>query len=174
MTWGVLLDRDGTINESPPAGEYLCDPARVRLAPGAAAGIAALNRAGAIVCVVTNQRGIALGLCTGADVESVHVRIQQLLASSEAHIDAWYVCPHDLDQCQCRKPGDGLVRRAIDEQALDPSISWIVGDRVVDVLAGATTGLGQVLIGDEAEAEALGVAHADDLREASQVILSRH
>src|SRR5512134_2840643 len=54
----LLLDRDGVINVEV---EYLRDPARVSLLPGAAAAIARANAAGIPVVVVTNQSGLARG-----------------------------------------------------------------------------------------------------------------
>jgi HAD superfamily hydrolase (TIGR01662 family) len=56
---GAFLDRDGTIIRD---AEYISDPARVELLPGAANAIRQLNAAGVPVIVVTNQSGIARGL----------------------------------------------------------------------------------------------------------------
>ena len=55
---GLFLDRDGVIVEE--VG-YLHRPEDVRLVPGAAAAIAAANRAGAPVVAITNQSGIGRG-----------------------------------------------------------------------------------------------------------------
>jgi rfaE bifunctional protein nucleotidyltransferase chain/domain len=55
----VLLDRDGTIIEE--AG-YPRDPARVRLLPGAAETLRALQAAGFVLAVVSNQSGVGRGL----------------------------------------------------------------------------------------------------------------
>ncbi len=56
---GVLLDRDGTINEQMG---YINHLSRFVLLPGAAPGIRLLNQAGLLVAVVTNQSGLARGL----------------------------------------------------------------------------------------------------------------
>ena len=58
----AFLDRDGTLNEKAPEGEYITSPADLRLLPGAAEAVRRLNEAAIFVVVVTNQRGIARGL----------------------------------------------------------------------------------------------------------------
>ena len=71
--------------------------------------------------MVTNQSGVARGFFTEAVVDAVHAHIERLLADAGAHIDAYYYCPHHPDgkvaeyarACDCRKPGRGLVDRAV-------------------------------------------------------------
>jgi D-glycero-D-manno-heptose 1,7-bisphosphate phosphatase len=55
----VFLDRDGVINKKMPEGEYVRSIEDFHLLPGVPAAIARLNRAGARVIVVSNQRGVA-------------------------------------------------------------------------------------------------------------------
>jgi D-glycero-D-manno-heptose 1,7-bisphosphate phosphatase len=134
----VFLDRDGTLIEE--VG-YLDRPERVTLYPYATDAIKALNRAGIRVVIVTNQSGVARGFFTEAVVHEVHEHIARLLARGGAHIDAYYYCPHHPDghvagyamRCDCRKPGRGLVDRAVAEMAVDPLRSVAVGDRWVDI-----------------------------------------
>jgi histidinol-phosphate phosphatase family protein len=106
----VFLDRDGVLNEKMPEGRYVTAWAEFRLLAGVPEAIARLNRAGLRVIVVSNQRGIALGLYSAADVEAIHTEWQRLLQASGAHVDAFYFCPHDKEQCDCRKPAAGHVR----------------------------------------------------------------
>ena len=78
--------------------------------------------------MVTNQSGVARGFFTEAVVDEVHRHIAELLAAGGAHIDAYYYCPHHPDgtvaeyarRCDCRKPGRGLVDRAVRELGVDP------------------------------------------------------
>jgi HAD superfamily hydrolase (TIGR01662 family) len=83
----VFLDRDGTIVSDPG---YLRDPALVVMLHGAGPAIARLNRAGLPVIVVTNQSGISRGLMTEAQYRSVAARLDHLLQSFGARIDATY------------------------------------------------------------------------------------
>ena len=147
----VFLDRDGTIIEE--VG-YLDRAERVELYPWSIDAIRAFNRAGLAVVMVTNQSGIARGFFTEAVVDEVHRHMAEILAEGGAHIDAYYYCPHHPDgkvagyaqACDCRKPGRGLVDRAVREFGVDPARSFVVGDRWIDVALGRAIGAGAVLV----------------------------
>ena len=87
----VFLDRDGVLNEKMPEGTYVTSWDDFHILPGVPEAIARLNRAGLRVIVVSNQRGIALGLYSAADVEAIHLAFQRLLNSQGAHIDAFFI-----------------------------------------------------------------------------------
>jgi D-glycero-D-manno-heptose 1,7-bisphosphate phosphatase len=137
----AFLDRDGTLNVKVPEGQYITDADRLHLIPGAADAVRRLNDAGVFVVLVTNQRGIARGLLSENAHAQVMRRLTERLAASGAHLDAVYVCPHDDECCDCRKPAPGLFLRAADEH---PEIElWravTVGDSESDVMAGARAG----------------------------------
>jgi D-glycero-D-manno-heptose 1,7-bisphosphate phosphatase len=129
----AFLDRDGTLIED---RHYLADPAGVALIAGAAAAVRALNDAGVVVVIVTNQSGIARGYFGEADYERVAARVEELLAAEGARVDAAYHCPHHPSvsgPCACRKPGTLLYERAVAEHGLDPARSLYAGDRWRDV-----------------------------------------
>lgn len=143
----VLLDRDGTINVKPPEGEYVTRADDLHLLPGAAEAIRRLNCAGVPVVVITNQRGIALGVMTEGCLDAVHDRLASLLAASGARVDAIYHCPHEKGTCACRKPGTLLLERAKDDlglQTLERAV--MIGDSVSDVQAGRAAGARTVLL----------------------------
>jgi histidinol-phosphate phosphatase family protein len=166
---GAFLDRDGTIIHD---ANYIRHPDDVVLLPGAAAAIARLNRAGAIVVVVTNQSGIARGWLSTDDYDSVRRRIDDLLEREDARIDATYVCPHFPEitgPCDCRKPALKLFRDAIADYGIDPGASVFIGDRWRDVAPATALG-GRPIFLDVASsppadrqrvrAEGLEVAHS--------------
>jgi D-glycero-D-manno-heptose 1,7-bisphosphate phosphatase len=147
----VFLDRDGTIIEE--IG-YLDRAERVELYPWSIDAIRTFNRAGIAVVMVTNQSGVARGFFTEAVVDDVHAHMAAMLAEGGARIDAYYYCPHHPDgtvaeyarACDCRKPGRGLVDRAVRELGVDPARSFVVGDRWLDVALARTVGAGGVLV----------------------------
>jgi len=143
----VFLDRDGVINRKMPEGQYVKAWSQFHLLPGAAEAIVKLKRAGLLVIVITNQRGIALGLYRAEDVDRIHARLQQELRAQNAQIDAFYICPHDRDTCNCRKPLTGLFEQA---KAAFPEIqletSLLVGDSLSDIEFGRSLGLTTILI----------------------------
>ncbi len=173
----VFLDRDGTLNEPPPPGEYVERPQQLRLLPGAAAAVRLLNRAGVWTALVTNQRGVALGRMSAADLDAIHARLGELLARDGARLDAIYACPHGLGECDCRKPQSGMLLQARREQpTLEFAQAAIVGDSDNDVQAGRQLGLRTVMIVRGGHAQE-GAKEADllagDVLEAVGLLLGR-
>ena len=143
----VFLDRDGVINRKPPDSEYVASWESSHLLPGIEQAIMRLNRSSKRVIVVTNQRGIALGLLSEADLNSIHEKLKSHLAAFGAHIDAIYFCPHDHGECSCRKPETGMFERAFrDLPGASPENSVMIGDSASDILAGAALGMKTILI----------------------------
>jgi D-glycero-D-manno-heptose 1,7-bisphosphate phosphatase len=155
----AFLDRDGTINEKAPEGEYITKASQVRLLPGAAEAIRRLNEADVKAIVVTNQRGIALGRMTEADLEDVHAALaSQLRRTAGARIDAFFYCPHDEGTCDCRKPQTGLFRQAINRFSwIDLGRSVVIGDSSRDVEAGRALGMTALQLGVDAPGLAAAV-----------------
>ena len=151
MRSAVFLDRDGTINEDTG---YVGDPDRVRVLPGAGRAIRRLNEAGRPVVVVTNQSGVARGFFSEEDVETVHRRVQDLLAEEGAHIDAFHYCPHHptvgrdpyTGPCTCRKPEPGMLLRAAEEMGLTLRGCVLVGDQESDLVCAHRAGCAGILV----------------------------
>ena len=141
----VFLDRDGTLIEDPG---YLSDPREVRLLPGAADAVRALNEAGIPVVIVTNQSGIGRGYYSESQFRSVQAELDRRLAEFGARVDAVYFCPHapGRERCECRKPGTGLFRQAAEELGLELPRCLYVGDRVRDVEPGLALGGNVILV----------------------------
>ena len=141
MTRAVFLDRDGIINRKPPEGQYVTRWEDFHILPGVAEGIALLKRAGFYVIVVTNQRCIAKGLMTVADLEKMHRRMSDSLARAGAIIDGIYYCPHEMEpSCSCRKPAPGMLLDAARSRGIELRASWMIGDSDIDVEAGRRAG----------------------------------
>lgn len=141
----VFLDRDGVINRRRP-GDYVKRWDEFEFLPGAVRALAALTRAGVRTIVTTNQRGIARGLYTEADLAAVHDRMRRELATHGAAIDAVYHCP-DMDGPR-RKPRPGML---LDARRDFPGIEFrdcvMIGDSPSDIQAGAAVGCPAVLVG---------------------------
>lgn len=136
----AFLDRDGTLIRD---ASYLANPDEVELLPGVIPALHALNEAGVLVIVVTNQSGIAQGLLTEAQYASTRERLDTLVRGLGARIDATYHCPHHpsvTGPCDCRKPGVGMYRQAATDYDIDVTRSLFVGDRYRDVSPGIELG----------------------------------
>src|SRR5271170_7268030 len=141
MSRAAFLDRDGVINQRPLEGKYVTRWGDFHFLPGVAAGIALLNHAGFSVIVVTNQRCIAKGLLTEANLQKMHERMTDVLARAGAKIDATFYCPHEIEPpCECRKPAPGMLLSAARLRGIDLRTSWMIGDSDNDVEAGINAG----------------------------------
>lgn len=177
----IFLDRDGTLNEEV---DYLSDPERLVMIPGAAAAVARLNARGIPVVVVTNQSGIGRGRYGWDDFAAVMSRMGALLALENGRIDAVYASPHH-EQGQGayavadhpeRKPNPGMLVRAAEELGLDLARSWMVGDKDIDLEAGRRAGCRVALVRTGYGAQVDGSAAdlvAPDLGEAVDRILAQ-
>jgi len=137
-----FLDRDGVLNRRAPPGDYVKSVAEFAWLAGAREAVHRLNDEGWLVLVVTNQRGVARGLMTAADVEAIHAHLQRGLRAVGAHVDGFYYCPHDdSDGCTCRKPQPGLLERAAAEWNVDLAASFLIGDDDRDIEAARRAGV---------------------------------
>ena len=148
----MFLDRDGVLIEEV---EYLARPEQIRLIPGAAAAVRRANRAGWRVVVVSNQSGVARGLFPESVLSDIHRTISaRLFEEAGAVIDGFYYCPHHPTEgqggyrmeCECRKPKPGMLLRAAGELGIDLAESWMIGDRLTDLQAGAAAGCRTILV----------------------------
>jgi D,D-heptose 1,7-bisphosphate phosphatase len=145
----VFLDRDGTINVD---GPYLSDPDKFLMYPGVGEGVKRLQDAGFKIIVITNQSGIARGYFTEDDLAAVHERMKKEFARFGVTLDGIYYCPHHPDAgCKCRKPNTGLFVAAIAEHNIDPQISYMIGDKPLDIIAGGRIGAKTVLVSGEVD-----------------------
>jgi rfaE bifunctional protein nucleotidyltransferase chain/domain len=141
----VLLDRDGTLIRDVP---FLHDPTLVELLPGVGEGLAALQAAGFALAIVTNQQGIGLGYYTTQQFIAVNQQLFRALAPFGVRIAKIYHCPHHAaEQCACRKPESGMVKRALRELQIPAARTFLIGDTAADVAAAKTEGCRAVYVG---------------------------
>lgn len=135
----VFLDRDGVINEGIVRDGKPYAPQSIeefRLLAGVEQAVGALKDRGFTVVVVTNQPDVRTGVQRLEVVEEMHRKLMEWLP-----LDAIKACYHtDEDNCNCRKPKTGMITEAAQEYAIDPTVSFMVGDRWRDVAAGNAAG----------------------------------
>lgn len=174
----VFLDRDGTINIDK---EYLADPVKLEIIPGAGPALRRLMDAGFLLIIVTNQSGIGRGFYTLDDMHAVNSALCAVLAKEGIRFEKIYFAPEHPDlPSRGRKPSPQFLFDARDEFGIDLSRSYMVGDKVIDVLCGRNAGLKRSLLvrtgyGARVERESpaeLGSAWiVDDLPAAATAIL---
>jgi D-glycero-D-manno-heptose 1,7-bisphosphate phosphatase len=182
----VFLDRDGTMVRD--VG-YLSRLEDLHWFPYTVDAVRLLNRAGFLVFVTTNQGGVGLGFYPEAFVKRTHEDMAAYITAGGGRVDGWYYCPHHPRatiealrvDCDCRKPGPGMVRQAQQRFAIDLERSFVVGDKATDLGLARSVGARGVLVrtgygevelarmGDSSQAARLST----DLMEATSWILEQ-
>jgi D-glycero-D-manno-heptose 1,7-bisphosphate phosphatase len=147
----VFLDRDGTLSHE--VG-YVNELSRFQLLPHSVAAVRALNQAGLLAVVATNQAGVARGYFPESLVHEVHEQLRARMAAGGARLDGVYVCVHHpsvgeppyRQDCDCRKPKPGLLLRAAAELDVDLRRSWVIGDREGDLKLAWSVGARAALV----------------------------
>jgi D-glycero-D-manno-heptose 1,7-bisphosphate phosphatase len=143
----LFLDRDGVLNEDQG---YVHRWENFRWIAGAREAVAAFNRAGWLVIVVTNQSGVGRGYYSEEDMHALHAKMREELEAAGAHIDAFYFAPQhpkaELDRYRHpdppdRKPNPGMILRALADWPIDRERSILVGDKISDIEAATRAGV---------------------------------
>jgi D-glycero-D-manno-heptose 1,7-bisphosphate phosphatase len=105
--------------------------------------------------VITNQPVVARGMISEQKVESINNFIKdQIFNKTKYKIEKFYYCPHHPNanienyriNCNCRKPKSGMLLQATDEYDIDLNNSWMIGDRISDIIAGHNVGCKTILV----------------------------
>lgn len=189
MEKAVFLDRDGVINkmnynfntkeyEPPFKKEDLC------LYEGVLESIKKLQDKEFKLFLVTNQPDYAKGKTSLENLTEVHNELHRILTGNNIFFTEYYYCFHhpvgivpeySID-CNCRKPKNYFVMKAIAEHDIEKEKSWFVGDRDKDVECGISSGLKTIRIQsnyydykNKVDADYI----AADLKEATGIILKK-
>lgn len=136
----LFLDRDGIINVD---GGYIHKVEDVSFVAGIEKIIALANSLELKVVVLTNQSGIGRGYYREDEVLMLHQWMGSELQKKGAKVDAWYYSPFHPDAEEerykkasyTRKPMPGMALLAAMDHSLNIEKSFMIGDKVSDVLA---------------------------------------
>jgi D-glycero-D-manno-heptose 1,7-bisphosphate phosphatase len=157
VTRVAILDRDGTIidvvrDEETGAITVAFHPDQLRLLPGAVEGMRALEAAGYVLAMATNQPAPAKGQFSADAVRRTNAALVALLAAEGVTIAAVEACMHHptggqggdpalVRDCDCRKPRPGMLNALLSRLGGDRAASWMIGDAAGDVEAARAAGL---------------------------------
>lgn len=152
MQKAVFLDRDGVLVHDRGIVTQRNQLLVMERVPEA---LLMLKRQGYLLIVVTNQAVVARGLLSLKDLDSIHQYMEKLLLEQGAPaLDAIYCCPHHPNAnvkdfrliCACRKPKPGMLMKAALDLEIDLRKSYMIGDRLSDILAGQLAGCHTFLV----------------------------
>ena len=148
----VFLDRDGVLVDDQG---FLVRAEQICLLEGVPAALRRLKAAGMFLAVVSNQAVVARGLISECELQDLNrLVLEQVERCGGPRLDAVYYCPHHPEAtlpeyraaCPCRKPRPGMLVQAAAEHGLDLQASFLIGDRMSDILAGHSAGCRTVLV----------------------------
>lgn len=174
MNKALFLDRDGIINID---HGYVYKPSEFIFTSDIFELCHRFTEQNYVLVVVTNQSGIARGLYTEEDFETLSYWMKARFQEQGLSIAGVYYCPHHptkgSDQyrinCACRKPQPGMLLRAAKELDLDLTKSVMLGDKMSDAQAGKQAGTERqiLLMSDYLQKESIPSAfeYVSDLNE---------
>jgi D,D-heptose 1,7-bisphosphate phosphatase len=142
----VFFDRDGVLNED--LG-WVGSLDRFRWSAGAREAVRRVNAAGYHAFVVTNQAGVAKGLYSEVDVQSLHRFMSDDLLEKGAVLDDIRYCPYHPEATidayrrpsDWRKPAPGMLLDLIGKWEVNLTGSFLVGDKDSDMRAAKAAGI---------------------------------
>ena len=146
----LFLDRDGVINTK-LEGKYVRNFSEFEFMPGALDSISKLSNLFNRILIVTNQQGIAKGIMSEADLNTLHTQMQERIEKLGGKINKIYYCPHlEIMNCMCRKPKSGMIEQAIiDFPEINIENSYLIGDSDSDIKAGKKMNLNTVKVDND-------------------------
>ena len=146
----VLLDRDGVINIEK---SYLHKIEDFEYEKNVVEGLLKLRDLGYRFAIITNQAGIARGYYTEEDYLKLQSFIEDDLFKKGIKIEKSYFCTHHPNvtgkygiECDCRKPNTGNFELAIKEFDIDVKNSFMIGDKITDLIPAEKLGITPVLV----------------------------
>lgn len=172
----LFLDRDGTIIIDT---DYPSDPEKVVFVPGTIEALREIQKEYVLI-VISNQSGVGRGIISPEQFKSVHEQFVKRLNDVNIEMAGIYYCIHSPEElCDCRKPSPKMILDAADRHDIDLSSSYMIGDKMSDVIAGRRAGCRTILITTTSKVmsgeskEKYGGLTASDLKEAINQILNR-
>ena len=137
----IFLDRDGVINKEK---NYLYQIKEFEFIDGVFEACKYFQSLGYLIIIITNQAGMARGMYTEKDFESLTKWMVKEFKKKNVLISKVYHCSHHPEfsgNCECRKPKPGMISNAQKEFNIDLTKSILVGDKNSDIEAGLSAGV---------------------------------
>ncbi|MGB2601816.1 MAG: HAD-IIIA family hydrolase [Candidatus Omnitrophota bacterium] len=147
----VFIDRDGVINKDGMGWTeygYVTRWEDFNFIPGVLEALKELTEAGYDNVVISNQKCVGKGIMSEQDLEDLTDNLLKAVEKSGGKIRKTYYCLHlDKDNCNCRKPKEGLFLKAQEELGIRTfEGKFFIGDSQRDMQAGKKVGLNTIFV----------------------------
>lgn len=146
----LFIDRDGTLIKE-PYDEQIDSFEKLCFVPGVMHGLGIISRELDFKLVmVSNQDGLGTDSFPEDTFWPAHNFVLQTLAGEGISFDDILIDRHfPEDNHPCRKPGTGMLKDYIDNEAYDLSNSYVIGDRESDRQLAHNLGCKALILGDD-------------------------
>jgi mannose-1-phosphate guanylyltransferase/phosphomannomutase len=143
----IILDRDGVLLEKMPSKKYLSNATDYKPMLANWDVLQKLSQKGVYFIVATNQPGIATGDFNEKFLNQIHAKLTSDLLNFGVYLIAFYVCTHHWDDnCICRKPKPGMLRKALIDFRIENNDTVYIGDEEKDRIAANSAGIKSIII----------------------------
>lgn len=156
MEKAVFFDRDGVVVKN-IGGVAPTNVKDMELISESITLITELQKRGYKIFIVSNQPDVALGIIDEKTKNSLIKRFEDLIEENNLQLNGIYYCFHHpkglvkkyAKECNCKKPKQGMLSKAILDHNIDFAKSFIIGDRASDIKAGSLAGVKTILLDPE-------------------------
>ena len=147
--WTLFLDRDGVINKELPQ-DYVKTWSEFIWESKSKEAIAMLSHLFDQIFIITNQRGVGIGVMSEDDLQTIHSKMLSEINATGGLVDKIYYCT-DVDRNSYNRkpnPGMGLQAKA-DFPEIDFNKTIMVGNTLHDMEFGKTLGTRTIFIDEK-------------------------
>jgi len=165
----LFIDRDGTILVEPP-DEQIDSFDKMAFLPGVLSGLAELSRETDFELVmVTNQDGLGTSTFPEETFWPAHNKMMETLQNEGIHFKAIHIDRSlEHENSPNRKPGIGMLQEYL-KRDYDIKNSYVIGDRLSDVILAKNLGAKAILYGTKKTDDA--VLNTNDWEKISQFLI---
>ena len=139
----LFLDRDGVLIEDV---HHINSPKKVKLCPKVLDFLKDARKKNYGLVVVTNQSSVSRSIISYQEYKAITSKFLSLLTEDiypEFILSSFHLPnnSNNLDNYNWRKPGTGMIDYALNISKFNTSQSYIIGDKLTDLIAGYRSGL---------------------------------
>ncbi|MBE6208983.1 MAG: bifunctional histidinol-phosphatase/imidazoleglycerol-phosphate dehydratase HisB [Rikenellaceae bacterium] len=161
----IFIDRDGTIIVEPPITEQVNTLEEMQFLPHAISALRSIAGLDYELVIATNQDGLGTEVYPQESFDTVQGKMLEVLEGEDVRFDDILIdksFPHE--GLATRKPGVGMFGKYLNSPEYDLTGSFVIGDRLTDIILAKNLGAKGILICDKTKgAEMLREAGLTDV-----------
>ena len=143
----ILIDRDGIINKKPKRGHYVTSWNNLILIKKNIEMMKTLSNEGYSFIIISNQAGLNRNMIKKNKFNELNNKLKLFFTKKNINILSSYYCPHHwIENCECRKPKNGLFIKASKEYLFRLDKVLFIGDQFSDYQAALNSNCYSIII----------------------------